>query len=163
MPLLIRKIEKSKWLQNDIFNGKEASADAVTGSLKTTGNTLSLWKINNEDDIEQAVLALVSGAQHLDTIDIIRIDQEEIENANLDLSNTPGLTPYKAYITSHFDIENLNYRTLGEVVNIVIKCLKNNLDLRFTRSKLKEILKNGIQQGLINFEDLNENIQDKIK
>ena len=39
MRLLVRKIQKSKWMQNDILNGEPVSGDAITNCLKTKNNT----------------------------------------------------------------------------------------------------------------------------
>jgi hypothetical protein len=35
MPFFIRKIEEQKWLQSDIFNSVDVSADAIMGCLRT--------------------------------------------------------------------------------------------------------------------------------
>jgi hypothetical protein len=79
----VRKIETAKWKQNDICHGEDISADAVTISLKTTGNCLSVWKIEKECDIQDAVLAIVSNSQHFDTIDIVMLDDKIVENKKL--------------------------------------------------------------------------------
>jgi hypothetical protein len=59
MKLLVRKIERAKWMQKDVVNGATPSADAVTGSLRTKNNTLSVWQIENLDELEDAVIAFV--------------------------------------------------------------------------------------------------------
>src|SRR5680860_1384079 len=71
IPLLVRKIEKAKWMQNDILNGEEVSADAITNCTRTNKNKLSLWFIQDESNLDDAVLALTSQAQHLETIDTV--------------------------------------------------------------------------------------------
>lgn len=45
MTLLVRKINRAKWMQNDILSEQDVSADAITICMKTVGNTLSVWQI----------------------------------------------------------------------------------------------------------------------
>ena len=162
MALLVRKIEKSKWMQKNILNGELASADAITNSLKTTNNTLSVWRVESEAEIEKAVLAIVSESQHLDAIDIIILDQEEIKSKKLELTNSLGKTPFKEFIHNHCDIVQLDYGSLGKVADIIINSFKKNRDTRYTKSQLKKIISDGIVQGSVKIEELNENIIRKL-
>jgi hypothetical protein len=49
--MLIRKIDKGKWISHDTVI-EPPSADALTKDLPTRGNTLSVWYINNETELE---------------------------------------------------------------------------------------------------------------
>ena len=71
MQLLVRKINRAKWDQNNICEGESPSGDAITIDLRTKNNTLSIWEINSEDEIEDAVLALTVAGDTLNTIDIV--------------------------------------------------------------------------------------------
>ena len=162
MALLVRKVEMSKWRQNDILNGADVSADAITNCLRTTNNKISVWMIDDEENIEDAVLAIVSHSEHLDSIDIVKIGLETVSDRKLKLTNSPGLTPYSAYIGNHYDIEELSYRSLGTLASILVQCFIDGNDMRFTRGKLKSLLVNGIGSGKINKEDLNTRLLNKL-
>jgi hypothetical protein len=110
----------------------------ITNSLKTTNNTLSVWRVESEAEIEKAVLAIVSESQHLDAIDIIKLDPEEIERGKLELTNSPGKTPFKEFIQNHCDIVKLDYGSLGKVAEIIINSFKDKKDTRYTKSQLKK-------------------------
>ena len=78
MKLLVRKIKKAKWMQNNVLNGASPSADAVTGSLRTQNNTLSVWQIETSDELEDAVTAFVCQGQHLDTVDVVIFEESAL-------------------------------------------------------------------------------------
>src|SRR3989339_377771 len=133
MSLLIRKIDKAKWLQNDIVNGADISADAITNCMKTTKNTLSTWRVDNEQQVDRAVLAIVTGHQQLDTIDVVWIDQIQLEKEGIGFEHSPGITPVISLVDSHVDVVNLTYTSLGKIANCIVKCFSENKVKRYTR------------------------------
>ena len=100
MPYLIRRISRAKW---DEIEGGEVSADAITNDLKTFQNDLSVWLISNREELDRAVLALVTGGKQtkLSTLHIILIEEEMIENNGLTLKETPGDTVVASLVNSH--------------------------------------------------------------
>ena len=102
--MLVRKITKSKWFQNDILNGAEVSADAITNCLKTTKNTLSVWRVDNEETIEEAALAIVANQQYLETIDVVLLDEEYFLKYQIKIENTEGNTIVEDLKNTHVDL-----------------------------------------------------------
>ena len=86
MSLLVRKIDKSKWLQNNITADEDVSADDITICLKTSENKLSAWKVSTEHDIREAILAIVTGGDHLEAIDVITIDCKGITSDGINIA-----------------------------------------------------------------------------
>jgi|SRR5690554_2767939 len=162
MSFLVRKINKAKWYQIDIMESDEVSADAITNCLKTTKNTLSVWHIETEDDLEKAVLAIVANQDHLDTIDVVILDEPSLTNYNLNIVASPGETPVKSLIEAHRDIAELSFTKLGQVKEHIVQRIRNQKLKRYTVSSLKKILTNAINEGLLKKEDLNESIRQKI-
>lgn len=162
MSLLVRKIEKAKWMQNDILAGEDVSADAITNCMKTTGNTLSTWLIRAWDEIPEAVLAIVSSHQHLDSIDIVCLERSLLERQGMDLRSTPGATPVKDLIDHHIDISNLAYRSLGTVANHIVNEIKQERTVRYTKGMIKKILNSAINDGRITKSDLHESVRAKL-
>ena len=78
---LARKITLAKWRSGkDLLEG-EISADAVTVDLRTKENSLSFWQCGDEAQtkIEDAALAIASGWERVDKLDIVWIAGEELE------------------------------------------------------------------------------------
>lgn len=162
MSLLVRKINKAKWMQLDISETDDVSADAITNCLKTTKNTLSVWKNDTEEDLEQAVLALVANQDHLDTIDVVILQEDSLNEYNLNIVASPGDTPVESLVESHRDIADLTFSRLGSIKDHIVERIRNNHIKRFTVGTLKKLIKKSIEDGLLKKEDLKESIQRKI-
>jgi hypothetical protein len=162
MSLLVRKIEKAKWMQNDIVGGADVSADAITNCIKTKGNTLSTWEISEESDIADAVLAIVSAREYLDTIDIVCLKRSSLESQGLVLQSTPGNTQVKDLINQHIDISDLTYRSLGTVAEQIVQEIKGGKVRRYTKGMIKKLLNDAIDLGRVQKADLHERLRNKL-
>lgn len=162
MPFLIRKINKAKWFQIDVTQDSDVSADAITNCLRTSKNTLSVWHIENEGDLENAILAIVSGQEHLETIDIVILEQHSLEKYNINIVASPGDTPISKLVGAHRDLTDLTYSKMGIIKDCIIERIKNDKMKRYTAASLKKILKDAIEKGLIKQEDLNLSIRGKL-
>lgn len=162
MSLLVRKINKAKWLQNDIINGEDVSADAITNCIKTTSNTLSTWRIDTEAALDEAALAIVSSHQHLDTFDVVWVSQAQLETEGIRIQNTPGVTPIADLVDRHANVADLTYKSLGKVANCIVKCFLENKVRRYSVSQLKKLLRDAINSGKLQVERLEPSIADKL-
>ena len=157
MQLLVRKINRSKWNNADdnIFN---LSSDAITSCLRTSSKTLSVWKISTEEDLNEAVLAIVSNFQKLEAIDVVILDGEYLIKATIEQEQTNGITPVSDLVESHIDLKNLNYYKIGLVSEHIVQRIKSNKVKRYTIAELKDLIRNAIEQDRLKIEDLNESI-----
>ena len=159
--MLVRKINRAKWMSGDIIK-EPPSADAITGCLRTIKNTLSVWRINNENELEEAVLAIVSGQDHLETIDVVMMDDEYFIKCKISTDETEGHTPIENLKNTHRDLCSLDYWTIGMVAEHIIENIKKDKLKRYRESDLKRILKNAIEKNRLELFDLSENIQQKM-
>jgi len=162
MQLLVRKINRSKWnnADNDVF---KLASDAITSCLRTTRNTLSVWRIETENDLDDAVLAIASNFQKLETIDVVTLDGEYLVKVNVEHEQTDGITPVSDLVHNHFDLKNLNYYKIGLVAEHIIQRIQFNKIKRYTKKELESILKNAINQNRLRIEDLHESVVELIK
>ncbi len=164
MSLLVRKIAISKWRQTDIEGGKSPSADAITGCLRTSGNTLSLWAIESEKELEDAVVAIAATqTDKLETFDITAIEQELIENSGLSVISSAGKTPYQDFVTKHRDICQLDYESLGKVASLIVESIRNNRNQRFTKARLVNLVSEAVKAGKIQIETLEPKMQEQLQ
>jgi hypothetical protein len=159
--MLVRKINKAKWFSDGRVIG-DPSADAMTNCLRTTQNTLSVWQINSETEIEDAVLAIVSGQDHLETMDIVMLEDDYVIKCEICTEETEGLTPVSDLRNKHRDLTSLNYWTMGMVAYHIIENIKKDKSQRFTEAKLKKIIKDAIAANRLKLADLKEAIQKKV-
>ncbi|GAB6395526.1 MAG: hypothetical protein MdMp024_1838 [Bacteroidales bacterium] len=159
--MLIKKIDKAKWFSGDIIN-EPPSADAITNCLNTKQNKLSVWRINNESELKEAVLAIVSGQDHLETIDVVMLDDDYFVEHRISAEAIDGRTPVEDLKHTHRNLCSLNLLTLGMVAEHVVENIKNDKLKRFTRAQLKDIITDAVTKKRLNFSDLKEDIQKKI-
>lgn len=160
--LLIRKINKSKWYQIDIKNDNDVSADAITNCLKTTKNTLSVWSIENENDIEKAILAIASNLDHIETIDVVILNDEKLQEFGIKIITSMGNTPIESLKEIHRDLSELTFSKLGHIKDHIVERIRNDKIKRFTKGDLKKLLKKAIEKGFLELDDLNESVRSKI-
>lgn len=159
--MLIRKIDKAKWLNGDTPR-EPPSADAITNDLRTSKNTLSVWRINDEKELEEAVLAIVSGQDHLETIDVVMLDDDFFVKCSIATETTKGQTPVADLVDTHRDVCQLDFWTIGMVAEHIVENIKKNKLKRFTKAKLKQIIQNAIAKKRIELSDLTEDIRKKM-
>ena len=76
MPYFVRKIARAKWSNESITdNPFDIPADAITLDLKTFTNTLSVWEVTDEGKVGDAVLAIASGFDRIETFDGLSRDE----------------------------------------------------------------------------------------
>jgi hypothetical protein len=130
--------------------------------MKTTQNSLSVWSIDNEDQIDEAVLAIVSGHQHLDSFDIVCLSKDKLQEEGIDVIHAPGGTPIGDLTDRHFHIYNLTYCTLGKVARLVVNSFSQNTVKRYTRGNLKKLLQHAINSGRLAKNNINSAIASKL-
>lgn len=162
MPLLIRRISRAKW---DKIGDEDVSADAITSCLKTYQNDLSVWRISSEEELNDAILALISGSKQtkLSTLHYVIIDEDLALEKGLSLKETPGDTVAIDLVDSHRDIEELTYVKLGVVKDLILECIENEKASFMTKKNLKDLLKEAIESGKIQKETLNPELIEKEK
>lgn len=159
---LVRKVNKAKWFQIDILNNSDVTADAITNCLKTTNNTLSVWSIKEENDVNNAVLAISSGLDHIETIDVVILEKETIEKHKIKIVVSNGNTPISTFVNSHRDLSNLTFTKLGFIKDHIVERIRENKLKRFTKGTLIKMLKQAIDDGILQLIDLKESIREKI-
>lgn len=162
MGLLVRKINRSKWPQEDEDNVFNVKSDAITICLKSSSNTLSVWEIEDEQHLDEAVLALASGFQHLESIDVVMLERDKLKK-EIECKQTKGSTPVVDLENTHFDLSGLNYYTIGIVAEHIIEKIRTKKIKRYSLGELKKILNNAIDSGRLKREDLKENVLKKIQ
>ncbi|WP_457977192.1 hypothetical protein L0Y47_13200 [Ectopseudomonas composti] len=145
----IRKISLAKWtnsLESDIDG---FSADAITGCLRTTENTLSVWKCETEEEIEQSTLALLASQTRIDKLDIVKIDRGDVEERKLSVVESPGHTAAEVYANNHADIAGLNIDSLRLFAELVKEEVANGRSIRIGKADFIKRLQSGIAKGVI--------------
>jgi hypothetical protein len=122
VPLLLRKIRKSKWYKNDSvpwLEEGEIQADAL-GDLVTSGNTLSIWLVEDDkSNLEQVIVALVSSCDNISNFDYALINVDLLLSVGIKIDTKEGLTPYLRANQWHRDLVELTTNKLFKLAEVM--------------------------------------------
>lgn len=163
MSVVVRKIDKGKWLQNKILDGEDVSADAITNCTKTKNNSLSVWEVPNEDQVDEAVLAILSGHDHLETFDIVVLQSTELMELGISLDHSKGICGVRDLVDNHVDIIELTYRKLGILAEKITEGFQLGKVKRYRKTQLKALLLKAISDNRLDICDLSEYVRKKIE
>ncbi|MBF8651329.1 hypothetical protein IRZ81_11000 [Pseudomonas putida] len=160
MAYLVRKISRGKWQLNDDVG--PVNADAITLCLRTSGNTLSFWRVNREEDVLEGVLAIAASNDNLDKLDIVVLEEARLVGLNLRIDVTPGKTACTDLISSHRDLAGLTVRDLATVSEEIAAEIRSDNVKRYGLKRLKEIVQKAVDDKRIELENLSEGVRKKL-
>lgn len=161
---LVRKVTRGKWSPKSDLSTGEIPADAVTADLRTQSNNLSFWRspTADDDDIEEAALAIAAGREKVDRLQIVWLNYDEVQTDGQTLRDTEGRTPVKDLQPLHVDLARLDYARLGKVAGRVVEALNHNRFRNFPRSAVRELVAQAIEEGRIEPADLEDDLREDV-
>lgn len=165
MPYLARKITRAKWESGDELGAEEIPADAVTADLRTTGNTLSFWKLDkpSDEEIRLTALALATGAERIDRMDLAWVEEDSFQGDGLSLKPNDGRTPVVSLRKNHVDVTRLDLDRLCKVAVSVSQAISSGQHRRFTKKELVKIIVEAVGKGFLSPSDLAPNVKEEIE
>jgi hypothetical protein len=151
MSLLVRKISRGKWPDDNNCSLENIPGDAIS-DLRTFNNTLSFWYVTSEDDLKEAIIALASGSK-IDTvekIDIVWVDIQQLLDKDVKIVSSPGDTAIDDLAETHRDVCNLTYSSLGIVSKIILDSIHKGQYKRMGKTTVKDYLIEALNTGRIN-------------
>lgn len=158
LAMLVRKISQAKWQTFAHEDGKPVTADAVTGDLRTQNNNLSLWQISDLSELHEAALAIVSGQERLETIDLAVLDENELIEKGFSVQETLGSTPVKDLQRIHRAVVSLTCNDLHPLAQVVISSFRQNRVRRITEKGSRDIITNAIKNERLELSDLKKKV-----
>ena len=170
MAYYVRKISRSKWQEDPLsadeekalLEVKKVAADAVTNCIKTTGNKLSLWRVEEKRDSIDDIIPLIVGFERPDTCDIIYISDEVFlqEGIVIEQSSEDANTPIEELKQYHYNAIVEDYEGLGKFAKIVLRSLDNHK--RFKGKEVKTKLREMLDRQEIDREMISDKLYEKI-
>lgn len=179
MPIVVRRINLGKWRDYaKCKHGKNkllslfgypkynAPADAITGCLKTKNNELSIWIVDNKEDIPYALLAMATGTQQdsLGKIDYVTFESDELIKAGIQFEQSieDAGTAIPVLQQFHNDIKNVDYYCLGKIQDMIVSKINSNSEQNVIKEDLWKWIEKAIDGKLINFDLLTEKYRQDI-
>lgn len=122
MPFLVRKLIKRDRIY-ELLKEEELgniTADIPTTEFRTKNGTLSTWRIESLDELENAVLAIVVSSSEISRMDFIVIDTKKLDEQGLLYDQTyAGLDiAIPDLQKSHYDIINISLDKLFDCTKL---------------------------------------------
>ena len=162
MSVLVRKINRAKWSPSDTMCDDDVPADAITSCMRTNSNSLSVWEVESDDNLDDSVLAVAAASDRLETIDVVPLSAEYLRDNGIVCRPSRGRTPVENLAKTHRDLVNLSYRTLGVIAYHIVDRISDNRVRRYTVASQKQILKAAITAGTLRREDLTDSVNKTI-
>lgn len=162
MSYYVRKINRAKWPKqvNEIVQSSVDSiqADAITGCMKTSGNKLSLWKVDRFDGKNnnsiQNIWPIIAGFERPSRCDVIYISDEDLESVGIEVQQSPddARTCIAGMDEYHYNAIVNDYKGLGEFARIITNAL--HTFYRFQDKDVATELKDMVNNGILKKSDL---------
>lgn len=164
--MLARKISRAKWQQKKYLAETEIRADAISGCLRTTDDTLSWWRCaDDEEDLAEVALALTAGPKidKFDKIDVVMLPEAVLADAGLERKSTEGETLVEDLRSRHVNLVNLDVERLARVARILHPLIRSDGKVfPFTKRRLMTLVTTAIHDKRLDANDLNDKLREKL-
>ena len=153
----LRFIKASRWFSPPHASWPppgEVQARALQ-DLQLRRNSLSVFRVVAEAEIELVVLALAAGRQSLDLADYVLMDESELASRGIELCKTEGETPDCRANDLHYNMFNLTISSVYQISCVIHAVGSKRIHRRDIKSGLEKSLQNGsldaerVSQGIL--------------
>ena len=140
------------------------AADYVT-ELRTSQNMLSVWLANNEEDIEDAIVALALGKDKPNRMIGYLIDEKDLEAFKIEAKDNQkgdAQGAVESILKKHRNLVELDFWRLGYLTQYMLEIAKDtNRQVILTKDEVEKIL-NKYKGTKIIPENVNEKLRKKL-
>jgi hypothetical protein len=147
MPLLVRNVNKDyRWFRNEEVDRLLAEGDCPSDpfqDLQTSKNHLSVYEVApDRSNLERLVRAVAVGRSELGTVAYIVFDSTIVENAQIEITATPGDTKDLGANVHHRDL-TVSGKKLVELIRGILQS-GESVDY-ILKARLIELVEQGIE------------------
>jgi len=158
--MLIRGIASlARWDGTTVVNREDATtAGDVISDLRTQSNTLSVWRADTPEDINDALVAMSLNRSDVSKMIALLLDEKDLSAMQIDFSDAiPGKAPgaVESIKNKHRDLLEIDYKRLGVLSDYMMKVVHD-------KDKRIEITKPNLKKLLIQYKDGNKIIPDEM-
>ena len=158
--MLIRGIASlARWDGTTVVNREDATtAGDVISDLRTQSNTLSVWRADSPEDINDAIVAMSLNRTDVSKIIALLLDEKDLSTMKIDFSDAiPGKAPgaVESIKNKHRDLLEIDYKRLGILSDYMMRVVHD-------KDKRVEITKPNLKKVLIKYKEGNKIIPDEM-
>lgn len=165
LAILVRKIARAKW-PDELCGIDKLNGDAIS-DLRTTNNTISLWRVASEAELPSAMLALSASSKSskVENVSLVWFPEAAILERNIRLdSETPGDTVISDLASLHCDACEITYKSLGDLASVLmLELIQEKHYKRYSKAEVKKALVNAYKDKRISAEKCMPSLLDEIQ
>lgn len=141
----LRRIKPEKWEDKGCL-------DAVSVSdLATEDNDISVWQINDMNELEEAGLTIAMTNNNLKDVNVVIMEDKRLKELGLEITDQPGESRYAEKNNSHKNISVPTFWEIGYLTEYIHDQLQDEKNFHyFAEEELKETLYKVAKEGSMN-------------
>lgn len=166
--MLIRGIASlARWDGSTIVHRPDATtAGDVISDLRTQNNTLSVWRADSQEDINDAIVAMSLNRTDVSKIIALLLDEAELSVMQIGFSDTqPGKAPgaIESIKQKHRDLVEIDYKRLGILSDYMLRIVHDKTKrVELTKPELKKLLEQYKEGHKIVLDEMNNDLRNKL-
>lgn len=166
--MLIRGIASlSRWDGTTIVHRPDATtAGDVISDLRTQNNTLSVWRADSPEDINDALVAMSLNRTDVSKIIALLLDENDLLEMQINTSDkNPGIAPgaVETIKQKHRDLMEIDYKRLGELSDYMLRIVHDKTKrVEITKPNLKKLLEQYREENKIVLDEMNNDLRKKL-
>ena len=166
--MLIRGIASlARWDGTTVVNREDATtAGDVISDLRTQSNTLSVWRADTPEDINDAIVAMSLNRTDISKMIALLLDEKDLSAMQIDFSDAiPGKAPgaVESIKKKHRDLLEIDYKRLGVLSDYMMKVVHDkDKRVEITKPNLKKLLIQYKEGNKIIPDEMNDELRDKL-
>ena len=167
--MLIRSIASlARWDGTTVVNRPDATiAGDVISDLRTQSNTLSVWRADTQEDINDAIIAMSLNRTDVSKMIALLLDENDLASMQITSSSEiPGKAPgaIESIKKKHRDLVEIDYKRLGELSKYMMSVVHNKARIiEITKPNLIKLLIEYKEGKKIILDEMNANLREKLK
>ena len=161
MAWYFREVNQNRWYKEKLaewVNHGDIPADTLS-DVRTTDNALSLYVVEESENLLRIVAALKASRPH-GHADYILFPPEVVSQMGLPTRKTRGNTNDEQVNDWHVDVVDLSGRTLVDL-SVAIVQSEHKLD-RLSRKQVLGAVRDSVEQGYIHHDDLSDSYRKRL-
>ena len=158
--MICRKLsQKRNWDDEPWLNSSEVKGDAIH-CLLPKKNRLSVFKLEDETQIERIVAALALTRDYLSLMDLAVISEESIKPLKIPTKIVSANTSDKEVNQWHIDLVELTVARISEIATLI---RKEGEFVRYSKRDVTKLISNSIQAQYIDLNKINSNLKESLR
>ena len=157
----------SRWDGSTVVNRPDATtAGDVIADLRTQNNTLSVWRADSPEDINDAIVAMSLNRTNVAKMVALLIDEKDLSSMEIDFSDkvlgkAPGAN--ESIKKKHRDLVEIDYKRLGILSEYMMKIVHDEKKrVEITKPNLKKLLEEYRRGNKIILEEMQKELRENL-